>query len=97
MAKYGIPTARYAICRTIEQARKVLKTDFSSSKGAVIKPSGLTGGKGVVCCDSLQEAEAAIEDIFGNRQNADVELYCPRRKLKIWAASKPRGLTIVSG
>lgn len=60
MAKYGIPTAKYAICRDLEESRQALKYLFCDCDGVVIKPSGLTGGKGVVCCDNVYEAEAIL-------------------------------------
>lgn len=66
MAKHGVPTAKYKVCRTLEESMKALKTDFSSPD-LVIKPSGLTGGKGVVCCNSHQEAEAAIRAIMEDK------------------------------
>lgn len=60
MFRNNIPTARYFLCRHPEVSKDKLQSIFSTFKGVVIKPSGLTGGKGVVCCDSLEEAEAVL-------------------------------------
>ena len=51
MTEYGIPTARYRICHWSNEAQSVIH-QFDVA-GSIIEPSGLTGGKGVVCCDYL--------------------------------------------
>ena len=64
MLRHRIPTAHFKICQTSVQARQAALSFFSHGKGAVIKPSGLTGGKGIVCCHSFKEAEQAIQNIM---------------------------------
>lgn len=64
MRKYGIPTAKYSICSTPQEAFKVIDKHFYEWGGAVIKPSGLTGGKGVYVCQSPKEAQDAITRIM---------------------------------
>ncbi len=63
-AKYNIPTAAYA--RFSEAAGA--KT-FVADKGApiVIKADGLAAGKGVIIAETIDEANAAIDDIFGGQ------------------------------
>lgn len=63
MAKHHIPTAGFQVCKSSHEARQAALSFFSSGNGAVIKPSGLTGGKGVVCCTTIEEAENAIRQI----------------------------------
>ncbi len=71
MAKYQIPTAQFAVCTSAANARQAAKKLFLQGKGAVVKASGLAGGKGVVCCLDYASAEEAIrqiaeQKIYGN-------------------------------
>lgn len=61
MARHQIPTARFSICRTAQEAYKVVDQFFLEKNGAVIKPSGLTAGKGVTVCPTKEEAYQAIK------------------------------------
>lgn len=68
MAKYHIPTAKYGVYTDAARAK-----DFLNQVGlpCVVKADGLAAGKGVLICETRNEAEAAIEDIlvdnkFGN-------------------------------
>ncbi len=68
MVRHGIPTARYAACRTFEAARAAL-ADFSFP--VAVKADGLALGKGVVIAQDRAGAEAAlsamlVERRFGN-------------------------------
>jgi phosphoribosylamine--glycine ligase len=58
----GIPTAAYERFRTADQAKA-----YARARGAplVVKADGLAAGKGVIVAESLGEAEAAIDMIFG--------------------------------
>jgi phosphoribosylamine---glycine ligase len=67
MADAGVPTAR-AVAHTDAAAAKRTAHEFGAP--VVIKASGLAAGKGVIVCDTLPEAEAAIdrmltEGVFG--------------------------------
>lgn len=62
MAKYNIPTARFVVCRNSNEAKISAENFFSDWNGIVVKPNGLTGGKGVVCCSSLLDAKKAISE-----------------------------------
>ncbi|MGQ0509719.1 MAG: phosphoribosylamine--glycine ligase [Betaproteobacteria bacterium] len=61
MARHGIPTARYATFTDAAQARA-----YVARNGApiVIKADGLAAGKGVVVAATVEEANAAIEDML---------------------------------
>lgn len=71
MEKYGIPTAPFEIFRHINEAKHyVIEADMP----IVIKADGLASGKGVVICETSQEAVTALtqiisEGIFGNAGN----------------------------
>jgi len=64
MKKHGIPTADFEIFTSKAEALEYVK-----AKGApiVIKVSGLAGGKGAFVCAALEEAEAALSDIFDKK------------------------------
>jgi phosphoribosylamine--glycine ligase len=64
MKKYGIPTAKYEAFNNKEAA-----FDYLHKVGApiVIKASGLAAGKGVIVCDTIAQAEGALNDMFDNK------------------------------
>ena len=58
MGLHGVPTARARGCVTAREAKEAAR----GFKGhCAVKADGLAGGKGVVVCHSLSEAEAAID------------------------------------
>ena len=61
MQRHAIPTAAYAVCRSLDEVRRELPR-FASS--VVVKADGLAAGKGVVLCNSHVEAEQAAAEIF---------------------------------
>lgn len=68
MAKYGIPTAKYGTFTDAAEAKAFL-TEVGLP--CVVKADGLAAGKGVLICETREEAETAIADIlvdnkFGN-------------------------------
>ncbi len=64
MARYRIPTARYATFNQFEKAVHYLQ---SIDYPIVIKASGLAAGKGVVLPESLDEAKATLESMLVNK------------------------------
>lgn len=65
MKKYNIPTAAYGVFHKVDEAK-----GFISQTGApiVVKADGLAAGKGVVVAMTVEEANAAVEDMLsGNR------------------------------
>jgi len=67
MERHGIPTATYRVFDTAAPA-----IDFVHEHGApvVVKADGLAAGKGVIVAQSIDEAEAAIRDIFAGQFGA---------------------------
>ena len=61
MKKYGIPTAAYEIFSDADKALEYLKT---SSYPIVLKASGLALGKGVLICNTHEEAVAGIGELM---------------------------------
>ena len=65
MKKYNIPTAAYGVFHNVDEAK-----EFIAQTGApiVVKADGLAAGKGVVVAMTVEEANAAVEDMLsGNR------------------------------
>ncbi len=61
MQQTDIPTAAYAICSTLDEVRRELR---SFSVPIVVKADGLAAGKGVVICQTHHEAESAAAQMF---------------------------------
>ncbi|MFN9632881.1 MAG: phosphoribosylamine--glycine ligase [Erythrobacteraceae bacterium] len=61
-ARAGIPTAGYVRTASLDEARATL-TRFAAPY--VLKADGLAAGKGVVIAETLDEAKAALADMFG--------------------------------
>ena len=61
MKRHNLPTAKFEVFTDYELAKKYLK---SHSLPVVVKVSGLALGKGVFICESLTDANEAIENIL---------------------------------
>jgi phosphoribosylamine---glycine ligase len=61
MQRYGIPTAVYAVCTSVDQVREELKR---FAPAVVVKADGLAAGKGVIICSTHAQAEAAAAGMF---------------------------------
>ena len=71
MKKYNIPTAAY---ETFDDPEKALKYLETADMPIVLKADGLALGKGVLICNTLEEAQAGVKEImldkhFGNAGN----------------------------
>jgi phosphoribosylamine--glycine ligase len=68
MKKYGIPTANWESFNDKPSAQKYL-----DKVGApiVIKVSGLAGGKGALVCETMEEAQRALNDIYDDKSFGD--------------------------
>ncbi|MFY7814648.1 MAG: phosphoribosylamine--glycine ligase, partial [Chryseobacterium taeanense] len=64
MQTYDIKTAKAEVFESYNEAKEYVQTQ---QYPLVIKASGLAGGKGVVICDTLEEAEATIHDFMIRR------------------------------
>src|SRR5438552_2519274 len=68
MAREGVPTARAERFRDMSAALEYL--DRLAAQGmttAVVKANGLAAGKGVIVCDTLEEAREAVRRTMGER------------------------------
>ncbi len=66
MLERAIPTGQAATFTEFEAAMDALHS-MDVADGVVVKASGLAAGKGVIVCDTLAEAEAALRDIMQTR------------------------------
>lgn len=65
MLDAGIPTARAEVHTEVDAAKCAVRT---LGAPVVVKASGLASGKGVIVCQTVQEADAAIDGMLaGNR------------------------------
>jgi len=71
MAEAGIPTARYRSFTEVDQAKSFASELVESGALPVIKASGNALGKGVVVCNSLDEANDAIDAVMRDREFGD--------------------------
>jgi phosphoribosylamine--glycine ligase len=68
MKAAGIPTAKYWVVESQEEARKILRSvpwGGPEKKGWVVKTDGLALGKGVRVCHELSEALEAVNTLAG--------------------------------
>ncbi|MEY3930429.1 MAG: phosphoribosylamine--glycine ligase [Cyanobacteriota bacterium] len=64
MQEAGVPTAGYWPANSLAQALTALETQ---GQPLVVKADGLAAGKGVTVAETMDEARAAIEEIFAGR------------------------------
>lgn len=68
MKKYGIPTAAYENFTDPEKALSYLET---AKMPIVLKADGLALGKGVLICNTLEEAKAGVKTLMLDKQFGD--------------------------
>ena len=80
MARAGIATAAARDFEDAGEARAYLREraaagalDGAPGSGIVVKANGLAAGKGVAVCDTLEQAEAAVDEAFGGAFGASGE------------------------
>jgi phosphoribosylamine--glycine ligase len=65
MARHGIPHPRFEVCGEREAALAAVR---ARGGRCVVKADGLAAGKGVAVCTSAAEAEAALDELMGQRR-----------------------------
>ena len=68
MKKYHIPTAAYEV---FDDAKKALEYLESAKMPIVLKADGLALGKGVLICNTLEEAKAGVKEIMEDKKFGD--------------------------
>jgi phosphoribosylamine--glycine ligase len=70
MQRHGVPTARYRVCRSADDAVAAIRAgEFGES--LVVKADGLAAGKGVVVAESRDQAEDAVRAAMVDRAFGD--------------------------
>jgi phosphoribosylamine--glycine ligase len=64
MQRYRIPTAHYAICKTVDEVRETLPHFHTP---IVVKADGLAAGKGVVIAKTKEDAASVSAEMLGGR------------------------------
>ena len=67
MARHGVPTARFRVCESFDEARDSVRRD-ELGVPVVLKADGLAAGKGVVIAENRAAAERAITDAMRERK-----------------------------
>src|SRR5207244_592287 len=67
MARLGVPTARFRVCRDLDSALDAVSGDEFGFP-VVVKADGLAAGKGVTVAQTREEAEAAVRAAMVNHQ-----------------------------
>ena len=65
--KYNIPSADFGVFEQMDLAKKFIRT---SKYPLVVKADGLAAGKGVYICENIEQADSAVEEIFGGKFGA---------------------------
>ncbi|MBN1222194.1 MAG: phosphoribosylamine--glycine ligase [Candidatus Aminicenantes bacterium] len=63
MDRHKIPTAKFRIADSSDQAKRILQSEAISFP-LVVKANGLAAGKGVIVCNTLKKAELAVDTIM---------------------------------
>jgi phosphoribosylamine--glycine ligase len=66
MERHGIPTARFVVVHSLASANIALNEWLGS--GVVVKADGLAAGKGVVVCDTVDDARRVLEAWYGQKK-----------------------------
>lgn len=74
MTTANIPTASYEIVSTQEDCTQKAQNIIRQNKIAVLKASGLAGGKGVFICKNQEELDKAIDRLYGSMAKASQEI-----------------------
>jgi len=70
MARHGVPTARYRVCLSADEALDLVRSEALGS-AVVVKADGLAAGKGVVVAENSRAAEEAVRSTMVDRAFGD--------------------------
>ena len=70
MQRHNIPTASYAVCTSQQEALDALHLFHLP---VVVKADGLASGKGVLICETKQQAEQAVAGLFSGKLLGEAE------------------------
>ena len=99
MKKYHIPTAEYTTVHSPEEARAYLET---SKYPIVLKADGLALGKGVLICQTKEEAMAGVDELMVDRKfgasgdNVVIEEFMTGREISVLSFVDGKTIKIMS-
>lgn len=99
MKKYKIPTAAYEV---FDDAKKALEYLENAKMPIVLKADGLALGKGVLICNTLQEAKAGVKEIMEDKKFGDagahmvIEEYMTGREVSVLSFVDGKTIKIMS-
>ena len=99
MKKYGIPTAAYEI---FDDPQKALAYLESAKMPIVLKASGLALGKGVLICNTLEEARDGVAELMTDKKFGDagsrivIEEFMTGREVSVLAFADGRNYKLMS-
>ena len=99
MKKYNIPTAGYETVHDPAEAYRILKT---AKYPVVLKADGLALGKGVLICNTKEEAEAGVKEIMEDKKFGDagntmvIEEFLTGREVSVLSFTDGRTIRIMS-
>jgi phosphoribosylamine--glycine ligase len=95
MQEAGVPTAPFSIHTDAASARMAAKARFDAGQSVAVKASGAALGKGVVVCDTYEEADEAIAMMLEDGDLGEAgETVVIEDRLRGWEFSL---LSVVSG
>jgi phosphoribosylamine--glycine ligase len=95
MQEAGVPTAPFSIHTDAASARMAAKARFDVGQSVAVKASGAALGKGVVVCDTYEEADDAIAMMLEDRDLGEAgDTVVIEDRLRGWEFSL---LSVVSG
>ena len=99
MKKYGIPTAAYEAFDDPDEALRYLET---AKMPIVVKASGLALGKGVLICNTLEEAKDAVNELMTGKKFGDagntvvIEEFMTGREVSVLAFADGKNYRLMS-
>lgn len=98
MERHGIPTARFKVVHSLEQAHKALE-DWAG--GVVVKADGLAAGKGVVVTDDVAGAKTVLRSWYesgvpGGGVDVVLEQRLSGREVSVFAVADGRAMIPVA-
>ncbi|MCR4998800.1 MAG: phosphoribosylamine--glycine ligase [Lachnospiraceae bacterium] len=99
MKKYGIPTAGY---ENFDDPKKALEYLETAKMPIVLKADGLALGKGVLICNTLEEARAGVKEIMEDKKFGDagnhmvIEEFMTGREVSVLSFVDGKSIQIMS-
>ncbi len=94
LQRHGIPTARYLVAGTADQAHSAL---WNFPLPVVLKADGLAAGKGVVIVQTREEARQAVADLLTTGNQIVLEEFLQGEELSFFALCDGTHATVIAG